>query len=231
MILMHLSGAYLPQNFYENKAEMIDCQDIVGTNCYCDESAKQSLRKRIQTAPFCDIHFLDSGNYHYLSLLWMEKIQQPFALVLFDHHPDMQEPTFGKITSCGGWVKELLETNPYLERVYMIGVDEKLYQQLPPHDRVTFGWDEKSAKELPLYISFDKDVLCRQDACCDWEQGSMTKEEAFVWLNEITKEHTLLGMDVCGEDSQWEQSAIAQKIVETNDRMNLLLMEFWEQKK
>lgn len=231
MILMHLSGAYLPQNFYKDKAEIMDCRDIVGTNGYCDETAKRALRKRIQNNSFRDIHFLDSGNYHYLSLLWMEKIQEPFALVLFDHHPDMQPAAFGEITSCGGWVKELLETNSNVQRVYMVGVDEKLFYQLPLHDRVTYGWDEKSAGNLPLYISFDKDVFCKQDACCDWEQGNMKAEEALSLLKEIAQNHELLGMDVCGEDSRWEQNYALQKIVETNDRMNRLLLEFWEQKK
>ena len=38
-------------------------------------------------------------------LLWMEKITEPFSLVLFDRHPDTQRPSFGDITSCGGWVR------------------------------------------------------------------------------------------------------------------------------
>ena len=104
MIVMHMSGAYEPQNFYDENDILVDCRDISGTNCYCDDIAKHQLREKVANLSYHDIHFLDSGNYHYLSLLWLEKIKEPFSLVLFDHHPDMQPPSFGAITSCGGWV-------------------------------------------------------------------------------------------------------------------------------
>ena len=108
MIVMHMSGAYEEQTFYKQNQHIVhevDCKNIEGTNCYCDDVAKEELRRRIAAYSYEGIHFLDSGNYHYLSLLWLEKIDRPFALVLFDHHPDLQAPSWGKITSCGGWVR------------------------------------------------------------------------------------------------------------------------------
>ena len=36
------------------------------------------------------IHFLDSGNYHYVTGIMTEQIKQGFSLILFDHHTDMQ---------------------------------------------------------------------------------------------------------------------------------------------
>ena len=110
MVVMHMSGAYAEQTFYKEKKEgwqicQITCQDIEGTNCYCDDAAKESLRERVRPYSYEGIHFLDSGNYHYLSLLWLEKIKEPFSLILFDHHPDLQDPSWGGITSCGGWGK------------------------------------------------------------------------------------------------------------------------------
>ena len=45
------------------------------------------------------IHFLDSGNYHYVSKIWMEKIEEEFELLVLDHHTDMQPPMFGDILS------------------------------------------------------------------------------------------------------------------------------------
>ena len=67
----------------------LDCQDIPGTNCYCDSLAEEEIGKRI--APFGPegIHFLDSGNYHYLTKLWLELVKVPFELLVFDHHTDM----------------------------------------------------------------------------------------------------------------------------------------------
>ena len=55
MVVMHMSGAYAEQTFYKEKKEgwqicQITCQDIEGTNCYCDDAAKESLRERVRAA-------------------------------------------------------------------------------------------------------------------------------------------------------------------------------------
>ena len=78
----------------------IDCADISGTDCYCDDEAVETIRKRIADAGIKDasgIHFFDNGNYHYMSKIWTDMVQEPFSLVVFDHHPDMQAPRFGNI--------------------------------------------------------------------------------------------------------------------------------------
>ena len=67
------------------------------------------------------IHFLDSGNYHYVSKIWLDKIEEEFELLVFDHHTDMQMPMFGNILSCGGWIQAALDTNTRLKRVYLAG--------------------------------------------------------------------------------------------------------------
>lgn len=99
----------------------LDCKDIPGTSCYCDSLAEEEIGKRI--APFGPegIHFLDSGNYHYLTKLWLEMVKEPFELLVFDHHTDMQRPAFGGILSCGGWIWEALETNDNLKHVILVG--------------------------------------------------------------------------------------------------------------
>ena len=220
MVVIHMSGAYAEQIFYKEKQEgwqicQIDCRDIEGTNCYCDDAAKESLRERVRPYSYEGIHFLDSGNYHYLSLLWLEKIKEPFSLILFDHHPDLQAPSWGGITSCGGWVREALLTNENLQRVYLVGVDAHLIEDVRAEDEAsdkagmqtfdTIGnattGNIMSAKELwekiqigmpdflqerhPIYVSFDKDVLREEDAVCDWDQGDMTLDEAVDNLHEI----------------------------------------------
>lgn len=232
MIVMHMSGAYEPQNFYSEKDTVIDCRDISGTNCYCDDVAKEQLRERIQGMPYADIHFLDSGNYHYLSLLWLEKIKVPFSLVLFDHHPDMQPPSFGEITSCGGWVEETLNSHPYLQNVYMVGVDSALLEDLAIKDgRVHVGLEDLAEEEHPIYLSFDKDVLTEMDARCDWDQGDMTLESALAFLEGIFGRCEILGMDICGEDSKWEQAGESAETIEINEATNRRLYEFWQNKK
>ena len=275
LAVMHMSGAYLAQNFYREPlgcpdgagqgaesrsasdgktpgtesrgAEIgnvgireIDCRDIEGTRSYCDDRAKERLRERIADAPFSGIHFLDSGNYHYLSLLWLEKITEPFSLVLVDHHPDMQRPAFGDITSCGGWVREALLTHPCLERVYVAGVEPELLEQEGiltgvtvsgekadfPVERVHVGlsglWERGGSGEehrRPVYLSIDKDALRRQDARCDWDQGEMSMEELFGLLDQIAGHCRILGADVCGENPDDESGEVAEVNKPTNQRL------------
>ena len=243
MAIIHMSGVYLAQDFYRKsfgcpdeagpgsvKVRKIDCRDIGGTRSYCDDQAKEQLRERIADAPFSGIHFLDSGNYHYISLLWMEKITEPFSLVLFDRHPDTQRPSFGDITSCGGWVREALLNNPYLEHVYLVGTDPKLLEQEGiltgvtgsgekvdfPVKRVHVGLSELLERDRAgenrrdgetretVYLSIDKDALCRQDARCDWDQGEMTLGELFSLMEQIVSCCRVIGADVCGENPDGE---------------------------
>ena len=231
MIVMHMSGAYEPQNFYDENDILVDCRDISGTNCYCDDIAKHQLRERVANLSYHDIHFLDSGNYHYLSLLWLEKIKEPFSLVLFDHHPDMQPPSFGDITSCGGWVKEALEQIPNLQNVYLVGVEEGLLANVEMNARVHIGIGDLEQEAYPLYISFDKDVLGTEDARCDWDQGDMTLDQAMQMLCHIWERWDILGMDVCGEDSGWDQNPEAAGNNHINETTNARLVDFWQNKK
>ena len=99
----------------------LDFQDIPGTNCYCDSLAEEEIGKRIISFGPEGLHFLDSGNYHYLTKLWLELVKEPFELLVFDHHTDMQHPAFGGILSCGGWIREALETNDNLKHVILVG--------------------------------------------------------------------------------------------------------------
>lgn len=119
----------------------LDCTKIVGTDCYCDDDAINEINELIdnaerssgsinsnsaETAP--GIHFFDNGNYHYMSKLWTDRLQEPFSLIVFDHHPDMQPPRFGGILSCGGWVKEVLDHNKFVQNVVIIGVKDELVE-------------------------------------------------------------------------------------------------------
>ena len=188
----------------------LDLSTIPGTNCYCDEAAKEELRKRMRpVGEDCRVHFLDSGNYHYLTLLWLERIKEPFSLVLMDHHPDYKEAAFGGITSCGGWVREALEIFPNLKKVYMGGVDPQLMEELQPlSDRIEVFDMEQTLRgciepqEGPFYVSLDKDVMEERYARTDWTQGSATLERVMERLGEIFEEKQVLGVDICGEKKE-----------------------------
>jgi arginase family enzyme len=48
-----------------------------------------------------------SGDFHYLSALWLRRVTEPVVLVSFDNHPDwdVRPPKWG----CGGWINRALE--------------------------------------------------------------------------------------------------------------------------
>jgi len=155
--------------------QWLDCSKIVGTDCYCDDDAIKEINELIDnaerssgsinsnsagTAP--GIHFFDNGNYHYMSKLWTDRVQEPFTLIVFDHHPDMQPPRFGGILSCGGWVKEVLDNNKFVQNVIIIGVKDELVETVREElsqsgeadilNKVTFITESKILKEIPTGV-------------------------------------------------------------------------------
>ena len=73
IVIMNFSGIYKEQQFYRNHAEMqediswLEVQDLPGSNCYCDEEAQNRILDDIKNYTGNGIHFIDSGNYHYVS--------------------------------------------------------------------------------------------------------------------------------------------------------------------
>lgn len=59
-----------------------------------------------------------SGDFHYLTALWVRQLTAPFVLLSFDNHPDwdVRPPRWG----CGGWVNRALEL-PLVRRVSVWG--------------------------------------------------------------------------------------------------------------
>lgn len=190
----------------------MDFRGLAGTRGYCDAEAAREIRHRLEDVPADALHFFDSGNCHYLTLFFLEKLKTPFRLAVFDHHNDMREPLFPGILSCGGWVLRALETLPLLQDVLLIGLgDEQCRElgQLPAElrDRVR-AWDETSFRAAsfqeetrtgpPVYCSIDKDVLSPDVLTVDWDQGTLLPEEIAVCLPLLVSRTGLAGMDVCG---------------------------------
>ena len=95
IVLMNFSGIYREEEFWKNRqVSWIELQDVCGTNCYCDEEAIAEINKRTENYPTAGIHFIDSGNYHYMTRLWLTRMDQPFCLLVYDNHTDMQPPGF-----------------------------------------------------------------------------------------------------------------------------------------
>ena len=123
IVLMNFSGIYREEEFWKNRqVSWIELQDVCGTNCYCDEEAIAEINKRTENYPTAGIHFIDSGNYHYMTRLWLTRMDQPFCLLVYDNHTDMQPPAFGGILSCGGWIAAALEELENLKYVILVGM-------------------------------------------------------------------------------------------------------------
>ena len=243
-VIMNFSGIYKNQNFYKDHAEKeifwTELSDLSGCNCYCDAEAADRICEEIQNYTGNGIHFIDSGNYHYMTRLWLEKLQIPFRLLVFDNHTDMQPPAFGGLLSCGGWIAASLEELPLLHEVILVGPDEEAYVQVEPElqQKVCFLSREKlsmmTAEEkedffknldadLPLYISVDKDVLCKEDASTTWSQGDMHLSELMSFLELVLERQNILGMDVCGE---CDMDSCSEDFL--NDHANEAILRLWE---
>jgi len=212
VVLVDMSGIYSDFRPCDSFVH-IDCTDIEGTDCYCDSEACDTIVQRLSAFNFKGIHFIDTGNSHYITLFWVQKIEVPFSLLLFDHHPDIQPPRFEGLISCGGWVRDMLLSNKMLRHVYMVGISDRLAcEAYAFSDRITIvdetGAALKSACEIvgalhidtsvPLYVSIDKDVLCPCCAVTNWDQGSMTTEKLLSIIAEISRNVVILGADICG---------------------------------
>ncbi len=232
-----LSGVYEQQTFWQDAhLPLTDLTALSGTNAYCDAPAMEELQHLWQKDP-CFLRFIDSGNYHYLSYLTASQISEPFSLVLFDNHPDLQQPAFGDILSCGGWVRYALDRLPMLRRVYMIGVDPVLLEEespLPGQVHVLpAGLQNYPSSErmdnLPLFISIDKDVLCEEDAACNWSQGQMRLADLLSMLDALADRHRIVNVDICGEsypdDAPW---AHRKNDDASRSLLNWCSRHFWE---
>jgi hypothetical protein len=68
-----------------------------------------------QLAPFI---VYGSGDFHYLTALWLRRLQHPCVLVSFDNHPDwaITPPKW----ACGGWINRALEL-PMVQHIAVWG--------------------------------------------------------------------------------------------------------------
>lgn len=230
-VIMNFTGIY--DGLSED--EVVSFTDISGTDGYLADEAKEEIRRRISNLPAEAVHYLDSGNYHYLSELWLEKIKEPFQLAMFDHHTDMQPSALLPLTSCGNWLLESLDLNENLKTVWLIGPPESSFQELAPEDqrKVNFFNEESSnsadieevMKEfdpnLPVYLSVDKDVLSEEVLSTNWDQGSMTLERMQEWIRFFVEHGNVIGMDLCGEEegrNSLEVNRKLEKVLETKER-------------
>lgn len=130
-LILDFSHVYCDENIPKNTGiHWLDCSEIEECDLYCSRQAEEKIGEKIKPYGIHGIHFLDSGNYHYVTEIMTSQIQKEFQLVVFDHHTDMQKPMIEHMTSCGDWAEKVLETNPWLQQLVLIGPQEKDIEQL-----------------------------------------------------------------------------------------------------
>jgi len=224
------SGSFYEENLPELKGiEVINCRDIEGTCRYCDDEAAKALKELVRSK-HAKVNWLDSGDYHYMSLFTLGEIKEPFTLILLDNHPDMQPAEFGDVLSCGGWVRSALESNENLSKVIILGINPQLRSECEGFgDRVqVIDRDELARPSEPwlkplintngVYISLDKDVLNEDESRTNWDQGTMTISLLLDLLRQIGANFNVLGMDICG--SRPSSSGGTEEDALINSRLN-----------
>lgn len=158
------------------------------------------------------ISFLGTGDFHHLTIYFLDKLPITPQLLLFDHHSDMIEPLPGTI-SCGSWVRVAL-LQKKIKRCIIVGLNPKdeaitdkgfygkvafFPENIPHEKKLSQVIKQVLDSPEPLYISIDKDVLSPGESFTNWDQGSMTLNELVDFLKIISQTKTIVGVDICGE--------------------------------
>ena len=192
-LILDFTHVYCDEDIKDiDRFRYIDCSDIQETDMYCSKNAYEKIWGRIEPYGIQGIHYIDSGNYHYISKIITDHIDEPFGLVMYDHHTDMQMPMVPEMMSCGDWAGQALSQNKTLRQLVIVGPPESdIEQTLESYSGsqsgrlLTFSAEdlhgdllENKLKlirtDLPLYISIDKDVLGPEYTETNWSQGDMS---------------------------------------------------------
>ena len=136
-------------------------------------------------------------------------------------------------------VTDVLENNPYVKNIIIVGASDKLIHEVPTHlrEKVMFysqaeidhhqAWPSKAGKLIhePVYISIDKDVLRKQDAVTDWTNGDMTLLQLQAVLRIIYAHEEVIGVDITGECSATLDYLSEVRSSSVNNKANEELMQ------
>ena len=124
IVLMNFSGIYREEEFWKtDRYPGLSFRMSVGQTAIVMRKQSQRLINEQKIYPTAGIHFIDSGNYHYMTRLWLTRMDQPFCLLVYDNHTDMHLRLWWDL-SCGGWIAAALEDLENLKYVILVGPDE-----------------------------------------------------------------------------------------------------------
>ncbi len=217
--IFDFDGTYLRQHFLTASGmRRADCTALSGVCRFCDADGARLLRQHARRFGPAGLHWLGSGHYHYLTLFFLEQIEEPFALVLADRHTDMQPAPDAGLLSCGSWLYDALQTCDMLQMAVVLGVDAKLAAEAPAVRRPvcffpasddapadTDGALHALPPDLPVYFSIDKDVLLPDCAVTDWGNGVLPMDGLCRFIAGAGASRRVIGADVCGDTSEVQE--------------------------
>lgn len=214
--ILAFDRTYKDQTFYRDcKVEWTDLRHLPACR-YCSNVTWNILKERLNRRRIQDKTFIGSNHYHHITALLLETIKVPFTLVLFDHHADFLPSLDPSLISCGSWVQTVIEKNPFLARIILVGVrDDPQLSRIVARFNTSidiFGTqilrkDRSLAiqrlrcllRHQPVYISIDKDVLDLKYAQTEWDPGKMTLDDLALFIQTIHQSAHVIGWDVCGD--------------------------------
>jgi arginase family enzyme len=193
----------------------VDLVGLAGCRRLCTPASLGAVGARLPDRSRRGVVFLGGGDVHHLALALLEGHQEPFTLVLLDHHADAGPSSLGEeVLSCGCWVEHALRL-PRVQEVLLVGADASTLEGVRP-------WVRSRVRHLPLarlraagvttalasalpartavHLSVDKDVLSPVHAVTTWTQGDMSLDELATGVAWLARSCTVLGVDVCGDE-------------------------------
>lgn len=219
----HMSEKDFSNKIYkELYSTKIDLYDLRETYIMCHLDVLEEISKRLPIHQNDRLYYLGNGNYHYLTLVLLKRLTEPYTLITFDHHNDAGDFPFPEMTSCGSWIQTAIEMFPLMERVIVIGADQENGKKTGKNvsNKIFFVKNEENSfqslqktasliQTKNIYISIDRDYLSEEVVQTNWDQGKNKLPDLLQAIKVLANHHILVGADVCG-DIVWDYRTLSQ---------------------
>ncbi len=198
VLMLNTDNSYLEQKKLLKRGKIFDLTEIPEKKYMASPDTIKKIERLLpEKGRF--ISFLGSGDYHYITYLFLKKIKRKTTLVVFDNHIDCK-PVFDEtFLSCGSWIKNALEL-PFIEKVIVLTNEKNEFTH--PYLKILKPEPEQLKEELKktsnIYLSIDKDILSKETLNTNWDQGNLSIDLLEKLIDTIPVEK-LSGVDVCGE--------------------------------
>ncbi len=198
VLILHTEENYKIQNKLLSKGNSVELSRIPEKKLMASPKTLQRIEKKIKPSTG-KITFLGKGDYHYITYLFLKKIDKPFTLIVFDNHLDSKPLFNGEFISCGSWINHALKLKHLEKAVVVMPTPEETGNS----KLITLNYNPEKIREIAeqsenLYISIDKDILDKRYVNTNWDQGNFSPEMIYNLIKQIPPEK-IMGIDVCGE--------------------------------